>query len=148
MTSQTRIALLDVNVLVAMLDQEHPHFRAAQDWFLGNRERGWATCPITEIGLIRVLSSRRYSENAVTPEHARGLLLHLCGIGRHEFWPDSIAFRDNGADFTAVTSRQTTDLYLLALTVANGGRFVTLDRRIPARVLGDPGVAAIEVITP
>jgi len=146
-TTQSRIALLDVNVLVAMLDQEHPHFRAAQDWFLRNRESGWATCPITEIGLMRVLSSTRYAENAVTPEHARGLLLHLCGVGRHEFWPDSIAFRDYRADFTAVTSRQTTDLYLLALTVANRGRFVTFDRRIPARVLGESGVAALEVIT-
>jgi toxin-antitoxin system PIN domain toxin len=144
--SSQRTALLDVNVIVALLDQEHPHFRAAQKWFLENRDLGWATCPITENGAIRVLSNRRYSVGELTAQAARDLVVHLCGIGHHHFWANSLSLLGYHVDLTTVAFRQITDIHLLATAIENGARFATFDRRIPARLLGDRGREALEVI--
>jgi predicted nucleic acid-binding protein len=54
-----RIALLDVNVLVAFFDPDHVHHDLAHDWFAGQRRSGWATCAITESGFVRVISNPR-----------------------------------------------------------------------------------------
>ena len=56
-----RPALLDVNVLIALFDQEHVHHELSHDWFSDNRRDGWATCPVTENGFLRVLSNPAYS---------------------------------------------------------------------------------------
>ena len=58
--SRRRPALLDVNVLVALFDPDHVHHDLAHDWFADHRSRGWATCPITENGVIRVLANPAY----------------------------------------------------------------------------------------
>ena len=54
------IALLDVNVLVALFDDGHIHHEAAHDWFTDNRALGWASCPITENGVMRILGNPSY----------------------------------------------------------------------------------------
>lgn len=50
----------------------------------------------------------------------------------HEFWSVDVDMLSEGVfDWTRVLGhRQITDVYLLALAVHHGGRFVTLDRRI------------------
>ena len=50
-------SLLDVNVLVALFDPDHVHHEAAHVWFAATRGAGWATCPLTENGVVRVLSN-------------------------------------------------------------------------------------------
>ena len=50
----SRVSLLDVNVLVALFFPDHVHHELAHDWFADHREQGWATCPLTENGLVRV----------------------------------------------------------------------------------------------
>jgi uncharacterized protein len=73
----TRVALLDVNVLVALFDPDHVHHEAAHGWFAANRAAGWATCPLTENGLIRVLSNPAY---AVTPETPAAIVQRLAAF--------------------------------------------------------------------
>ncbi|HEY7215024.1 MAG TPA: hypothetical protein VIC28_10365 [Thermoanaerobaculia bacterium] len=61
------VALLDVNVLVALFDPDHVHHEAAHTWFAAHRGAGWATCPLTENGLIRILSNPAYAATLETP---------------------------------------------------------------------------------
>ena len=53
-------ALLDVNVLVALLDAAHVHHRRAATWLGRNLGAGWASCPLTQNGCLRILSSPSY----------------------------------------------------------------------------------------
>lgn len=126
--------LLDVNVLIALMDVVHVSHEVAHDWFARERSAGWATCPITENGLVRILSNPKYPNARATPREALGLLATLTRGPGHEFWPDEISISD-GDYFNAenlLTSRQITDTYLLALSVKKGGKFATFDRRMTA----------------
>jgi toxin-antitoxin system PIN domain toxin len=133
------VALLDVNVLVALFDPDHVHHEAAHRWFAPNRGAGWATCPLTENGLVRILANPAY---LAVPEGAAGILKRLdafCASGGHVFWEDAISLRDERVfrRTRALTHRQITDVYLLALAKKKGGRLVTFDAKIPwAAVVG------------
>jgi toxin-antitoxin system PIN domain toxin len=124
------VALLDVNFLVALFDQDHIHHEPAHSWFAAHRADGWATCPLTENGVIRILSNLAYSDALESADQIRDRLDALCKTGDHVFWGDSISLRDGRFDLSAVTHRQLTDLYLLALAIENGGRLATFDGRI------------------
>ena len=124
------VSLLDVNFLVALFDEEHIHHEPAHSWFAVHRGDGWASCPLTENGVVRILSNMTYSGVAESAGQVRGRLDAFCKSGDHVFWPDSISLRDVRFDFSEVTHRQLTDLYLLALAVENGGHLATFDGRI------------------
>ncbi len=131
--------LLDVNVLVALFDPEHLHHRAAHDWFEVNRSRGWATCPLTENGLLRILSNPNYPGRRTTVGDAVERLSAFRESGDHAFWSDTLSFcQQELFVFPRVAGyRQLTDVYLLALAVDNGGRLATFDRSIrPDAVAG------------
>jgi toxin-antitoxin system PIN domain toxin len=144
------VALLDVNILIALFDTVHTHHDLAHDWFADNHEAGWATCPLTENGLLRVLGNpaRRdvFTPIARLAEHLR----QFCVSGHHEFWPDAISLRDERLfDLTLVRGhRQVTDTFLLALAVQHGGRLVTFDRRIQLAAVKGATRASLEVIAP
>ena len=125
-------ALLDVNVLIALLDDQHLHHAVAKRWFIDNLAWGWATCPLSQNGCARILSQPAYS-NAISTARALEKLAQACGQPEHEFWPDSISLVDTKvARVDRIHGpRQLTDIYLLALAVNRGGRLVTLDERIP-----------------
>ncbi len=125
-------ALLDINVLLALLDSDHVHHRRARDWISDQIGHGWASCPITENGFVRIISQPRYP-SPVPPGRAMELLRRATGTGHHEFWPCEISLLDpHVADAGRIHGpRQVTDAYLLALTVANNGRFVTFDNGVP-----------------
>ena len=53
-------ALLDVNVLIALLDENHTHHATVSDWFADHIEHGWASCPLTQHGYVRIVSQPRY----------------------------------------------------------------------------------------
>lgn len=132
-------ALLDVNVLVALFDPDHVLHRAAHDWFARHRQRGWATCPLTENGLVRVLSNPSYSGRRTTVPDAVARLTAFRASGDHEFWPDTVTLCAEGSfAFAHVKGhQQLIDIYLLALAVERGGRLATFDRGIqPAAVPG------------
>jgi toxin-antitoxin system PIN domain toxin len=124
-------ALLDVNVLVALLDAGHLHHRAATDWLANHARAGWASCPLTQNGCLRILSLPAYPNSHPTAVVAERLSA-AAADSSHEFWPDSLSLLEKGRlrwD-RVLTSRQITDTYLLALAHTHGGRLVTFDRGI------------------
>ena len=134
-----RVALLDVNVLLALFDPDHVHHDAAHEWFADHREDGWATCPLTENGLVRVLSNPAYAAVHEAPAVIVGRLASFCASGNHVFWRDEVSLRDPRvlAPAAGLTHRHVTDVYLLSLAKHRGGRLATFDRRIPlAAVVG------------
>lgn len=98
-----------------------------------NRARGWASCPITQNGCLRVLSQPHYPGRLPVKEIVRRLTA-ATAAREHTFWPDSISICDAGrfVHDRMLTSRSLTDLYLLALAADHGGRLVTFDRSIPS----------------
>jgi toxin-antitoxin system PIN domain toxin len=128
------VALLDINVLVALFDPAHIRHGAAHDWFGRHRARGWATCPLTENGLIRVISSAAYPGRRTSlPDAVERLQAFRRSTG-HVFWEDSISLCEASlVETTGIAGGgQLTDVYLLALAVRNGGRLATFDRRVSA----------------
>jgi len=131
-----RVSLLDVNVLVALFDPDHVHHDLAHDWFADHRTAGWATCPLTENGFIRVASNPRYRSDAERPGALIGHLRRFCASGHHHFWPAAVSLRDETLFVDlAGGHRQITDLYLLGLARKMGGALATFDRTIPVRAV-------------
>jgi toxin-antitoxin system PIN domain toxin len=124
-------ALLDVNVLLALLDADHVDHASAWSWFDAAVSAGWASCAITENGFVRIISQPRYP-SPIAPAEAVALLAGARSGSDHVFWPCDLSILDPAVvDATRVHGpRQVTDAYLLALAVARGGRFVTFDRRL------------------
>lgn len=125
-------ALLDVNVLIALLDAAHVHHRVARTWLESNIEAGWASCPLTQNGCIRIMSQPGYP-GAQAPGAVAARLAEAAGTQWHEFWPADLNSLETGElDWNQVlSSRQFTDAYLLALAVKHSGCLVTLDRAVP-----------------
>lgn len=129
-------ALLDVNVLIALFDASHVHHETAHDWFADNRASGWATCPITENGFLRILT---HPTVAVETDRATLLasLRTFCASGHHEFWGDTVSLRDVSLfdPSATLTHRQLTDVYLLGLATRMGGRLATFDHAVALRAV-------------
>ena len=125
-------ALFDVNVLIALLDAGHLHHAAATRWLAANVKAGWASCPLTQNGCLRILSLPSYPNSQPTAVVADRLSAATAGAS-HAFLPDSVSLLDAGLlrwD-RVLGSRQVTDAYLLALATAHNARLVTFDRAIP-----------------
>jgi toxin-antitoxin system PIN domain toxin len=124
-------ALLDVNVLIALLDADHSLHARAIEWFADGARDGWASCPITQNGCARVMSHPGYP-NALPVRAVMERLEEATASSFHEFWPDDISLLDARiADSARIHGpRQLTDVYLLALAVRHGGRFVTFDASV------------------
>jgi toxin-antitoxin system PIN domain toxin len=125
-------ALLDINVLIGLLDSDHASHDSAISWFSKHAREGWASCPITQNGCIRIMSNPGYPN----PLPVQAVIDHLAEAGRqdmHEFWPDEVSLLDSAVvDSTRIHGpRQLTDVYLLALAVQHEGRLVTFDGAIP-----------------
>lgn len=124
-------ALLDVNVLIALLDADHSLHARATEWFAGHARTAWASCPITQNGCARVMSHPGYPQ----PVPVRAVIERLAeavASAHHEFWADDVSLLDSRvADSARIHGpRQITDLYLLALAVRHGGRFATFDASV------------------
>ena len=125
-------ALLDVNVLIALHDRDHVHHQRTAQWLTGNMDAGWASCPLTQNGCLRIMARPGYP-NAQPISVLVGMLQSATGNALHVFWPDDISVLD-AARFQhnrIHSARQITDLFLLALAVQHGGRLVSFDLRIP-----------------
>jgi toxin-antitoxin system PIN domain toxin len=127
-------ALFDVNVIIALLDPDHVFHERAHKWWAPNSRSGWASCPLTENGVVRIMSNPAYSRSArFTPSDLIFRLRAFAAETNHEFWPDDISLRDD-AIFVSDRihgSRQVTDLYLLALAAKHRGKLATFDEGIP-----------------
>lgn len=123
-------ALFDVNVLLALIDQDHIFHARTRAWWAHEQRHGWASCPLTQNGFLRVISQRSYLSPRSIGD-ALGMLKAATARPDHEFWPDDISILDGDvAHAHLLGPKQITDVYLLALAVRHGGRFVTCDRRI------------------
>ena len=144
----TRAALLDVNVLVALFDPDHIHHEAAHGWFAANRDAGWATCPLTENGLVRVLSNPEYAGSSETPASIIRRLGAFCASSSHVFWPDDVSLRDRRLfqKTAPATHRQVTDVYLLGLARRRDGRLATFDRGISQESVAGATSGNLEII--
>lgn len=125
-------ALLDVNVLIALLDQDHAMHVQAQRWFAARVANGWASCPITQNGCVRIMAHPNYP-NPLKVAAIMERLGEATSRSEHEFWPDDISVLDaRVVDRNRIHGpRQVTDLYLLALAVHHGGCFASFDGSIP-----------------
>jgi uncharacterized protein len=124
--------LLDVNVLIALLWPPHEAHDRAQRWFAKNSARGWATCPITQAGFVRVVSNPAFSRRVVSPGDALQVLSESLQHPEHRFWTDDIPLTEAiaHAGGRLVGHQQVTDAYLLGLAIHKKGRLATLDSRL------------------
>lgn len=121
--------LLDVNLLIALAWPSHVHYRVAQKWFAKKRSAGFRTCPLTQIGFIRVSSNPKFTPDAVSPQDALALLERVTTLPEHKFWPADLAIADAIAKLDPIVGhRQITDAYLLALARSRHGILATLAR--------------------
>jgi toxin-antitoxin system PIN domain toxin len=124
-------ALLDINVVIALLDQGHVMHRAASRWLEREIDHGWATCPIIENGVVRIMAQPAYPNPQPAALVARRLA-EACLHPSHAFWPEPVSLLQEGLIRweRLLGPRQITDAYLLALAATHGGRFASFDRRI------------------
>ena len=129
------MALLDVNALVALAWDSHVHHQAVRAWFAANSAEGWATCPVTESGFVRVSSNPKVLPSFIAVEAAIGVLAALRAVGDHRFLANDVSLTD--ADLPVITGhRQVTDAQLLTLARRHGIRLVTFDAGIAALAAG------------
>ena len=124
-------ALFDVNMLLALFDPEHIHHAPAFAWWTQNRESGWASCPLTQNGFVRVISGRGYARPRSIADAMAVLRGQIAQPG-HVFWPDDISIADLQVfdHRHLLGTKQITNAYLLALAVRNGCRLATMDRGV------------------
>ena len=140
-------SLLDVNVLISLLDATHQHHAAAMGWWNQNKEP-WASCPMTQNGYLRIVTQPGYG-NTISVDQAIRKLAQVISTKGHQFLSDSISLLDQQhfVHRHIQGSKQMPDIYLLALAVAHGARFVTLDKRVPLVAVPKATSASLHVIT-
>ncbi len=139
--------LLDVNVLIALIDPAHVSHDAAHRWFGDGGRSAWATCPLTENGVIRIVGHPKYPGAPGSPAAVAAVVAHLRTLAGHEFWPDDISLVGEARidPSQVLTSGQVTDTYLLALAAVHGGQLATFDRRLSSHAVKG-GKAALHLI--
>lgn len=138
-------ALLDVNVLIALLDAAHMHHARATQWLQQQIANGWASCPLTQNGCLRIMAQPAYP-------HALPLVAVASRLGQatahpaHAFLSDDYSLLDaNQLHWHHMLGhRQITDSYLLGLAVRHQCRFVSFDPRLNLRAV--PGARAEHLI--
>jgi predicted nucleic acid-binding protein len=131
--------LLDVNSLLALGVLQHEFHERVAEWIsrLSKKELpDLATCSITELGFVRVLSQAQQYRFTVVQARELLLLLKAGKTIRCSFIPD-------GHDISHLpkwvkSPRQTTDGHLLELARADGAQLATLDEKIPGSFLIPP----------
>jgi toxin-antitoxin system PIN domain toxin len=141
--------LLDTNLLIALLWPSHERHGLAVKWFTRHRAKGWATCPFTQAGFVRIVSNPAFSRDAVQPREAIHILSANTAAKDHSLWTDELPLADAVAfaGLRLMGHQQVTDAYLLGLAIRRGGVLATLDQRIAA--LTEPKSAerrALEII--
>ena len=127
-----RRALLDVNVLIALLEPDHAFFERAQEWFKSSGKENWGVCPLTEIGFLRITTNPSFRPGPRTHDQATAILAELENRPGYRYWPLKESWTALTAPFAARISghQQVTDAYLLALAISKKAQLVTLDRAI------------------
>lgn len=139
--------LLDVNLLIALIDPGHVQHDRAHAWFEMRGHKGWATCPLTENGVLRIVGHRRYPNSPGTPAAVAELLFSFRSLPGHAFWPDDVSLLDRQSVNATrlLDSAHVTDSYLLALARAHDGQLASFDQRLITDAVID-GARALHLI--
>lgn len=139
--------LLDVNVLIALVDPAHVQHEQSHDWFSRLGRKSFATCPLTENGLVRIIGHPKYPNSPGPPSVVVRSLVAIRNLPGHKFWADRISIADDAYFAAGLLSSHSrvTDSYLLALAHAHGGQLATMDQRLATEV-AQSGRAALEII--
>lgn len=131
--------LLDVNVLIALIDPAHVSHDDAHDWFAAEGQTSWATCPITENGVLRILGNPKYPNSPGSPAIVAGIVRKLRALPGFNFWSEDLSLVDSvHVDPSRIlSSAQVTDTFLLALAKVRGGQMATFDRRLSVGAVED-----------
>lgn len=131
--------LLDINSLLALAWPNHLHHRAAHEWFARESKRGWGTCSVTQLGLVRISSHPAFEYHVSTPE-AFQKLEEIVGVPGHAFWPEpagGFASESLSPAFSKIlTQSMVTDGFLAGIATFNGGKLATFDKTL-ARAFPD-----------
>jgi toxin-antitoxin system PIN domain toxin len=120
--------LLDVNVLLALAWPSHPHHELCRHWVKDHAGITICTCPITQMGFVRLSVLPKAERSSSTTEALRYLAV-VMQMEQHEFWPDSLSWAEVEALQGPLRGYlQVTDAYLLALARAHFAKLITLDR--------------------
>lgn len=138
------MGLLDVNALVALAWDSHVHHVAIRNWFAANRSSGWATCPTTESGFVRISSNPTVLPSSLAPAAARDVLAGMRSAGAHRFLVDDVSIVDTDVPATS-GHRQVTDAHLLTLARRRGVQLVTFDAGL-ASLAGNRDVELLTVL--
>lgn len=140
-------ALLDVNVLIALVDPRHVHHDACHEWFAARGDQPWATCAITQNAVLRILGHPRYPNSPGSPAVVSAVLRELVAHPLHRFWDAAPSLLSHLPVETGqlLDSGQITDVYLLALAVHHHGVLATLDTRLNPRSVRN-GPEALETL--
>ncbi len=140
-------ALLDVNVLIALLWPAHEHHEAAHRWFAGRGREGWATCPLTEMAFVRIVSNPAFSTDALAPTEALSLLARNLTHPAHSFWPDDVGLIEAiGSSAPRLQGhRQLTDAYLLGLASRRRGELASFDAGLRG-LAGDDRASVLHLV--
>jgi len=135
-------------VLIALIDPAHVLHDRAHDWFAATGHTGWATCPITENGVLRIVGHPKYPNSPGTPAAVASVMRALRSLAGHEFWNDDVTLLDDMRVQTdrLLDSSQVTDTYLLALASARSGKLATFNRRLVTNAVVN-GAAAVHFIS-
>lgn len=139
--------LLDINVLIALIDPAHVQHDRAHEWFASKGRKAWATCPLTENGVLRIVGHPRYPNSPGSPAAVADLLVSFRKLPGHTFWPDDLSLLNQQHVNTArlLDSAQVTDSYLLALAGAHESQLATFDQRLVTDAVTN-GTQALHVI--
>ena len=144
------VALLDVNVLVALFFPEHVHHDIAHDWFADHQGDGWATCAVTENGFVRVACQQPSGQTVLRPAAVLDNFRRFCASRHHRDWSEHVSLRDTSlfAPQFIRGHRQLTDVYLLGLSKKMSGRLATFDRSIPLQAVRGATPDLLQIIEP
>lgn len=139
--------LLDVNVLIALVREDHSAHKIVKRWFQHLSGRHWATCALTEAGFVRIIVNPRFLEHPPEVSEAIDMIQALTKLPGHEFWPMDVGFREAVEDLqgSLFGHQQVTDAYLLGLAVRKKGKLATLDRSVKS-LAGPPFEHCLEII--
>ena len=139
--------LLDINVLIALIDPSHVQHERAHHWFELKGQKAWATCPLSENGVLRIVGHPRYPNSPGSPAAVAELLVSFRALPGHAFWPDDVSLleRQNVNAARLLDSAHVTDSYLLALARAHDGQLASFDQRLVTDAVID-GTRALHLI--
>ncbi len=122
--------LADLNVLMALTDENHLHHARTVEWLDGPGGHNWGVCALTAAGFLRLATNPRIRSASI--EEACDVLATLIDHPGYRFWPIVDDWATLAAPFLerVYGHQQITDAYLLGLAVKEGGVLVTMDKAI------------------